>query len=81
MMRLPVVLLCAAAPLVSCKKADQSTPGKPESGGFVQNTYRNDFFGFSYLLPKEWHRCDRCSLINPDDVKAGWRLGTTKTGN
>ena len=28
---------------------------KPDDGSFVRNTYRNDFFGFSYVLPGEWH--------------------------
>jgi hypothetical protein len=25
-------------------------------GSFVRNTYRTDFFGFSYVLPGEWHK-------------------------
>jgi hypothetical protein len=51
-----LVLLCAATPLVSCQKSAKSnTTPKPDDGSFVQNTYRNDFFGFSYQLPREWH--------------------------
>lgn len=51
------MLLCAATPLVSCQQSTtSSTTPKPDSGSFVQNTYRNDFFGFSYPLPGEWHR-------------------------
>ena len=51
-----VVLLCATTPLVSCQQSTKSsTTPKPDSGSFVQNTYRNDFFGFSYPLPGEWH--------------------------
>src|SRR5215467_4697200 len=69
MMRLAlVVLLCAAAPLVSCKKANRiGTPGNLDSGVFVQNTYKSDFFGFSYLLPKEWHR----SRVTPNALPRG----------
>lgn len=50
-----LVLLCAAL-LVSGQQSTKSTATpKPDSGNFVQNTYRNDFFGFSYPLPGEWH--------------------------
>jgi hypothetical protein len=52
-----VVLLCAATPLVNCQQSTKSnTTPKPDDGSFVQNTYRNDFFGFSYVLPEEWHK-------------------------
>jgi hypothetical protein len=52
-----LVLLCAAAPLASCQESTKSTaPPKPDSGSFVQNTYRSDFFGFSYPLPGEWNK-------------------------
>jgi hypothetical protein len=52
-----VVLLCAATPLVNCQQSTKSsTTPKPDDGSFVQNTYRNDFFGFSYVLPREWHK-------------------------
>src|SRR5208283_4091384 len=52
-----IVLLCAATPLVNCKQSTKSsTTPKPDDGSFVQNTYRNDFFGFSYVLPGEWHK-------------------------
>jgi hypothetical protein len=44
-------------PLVSCQKSTKKgTALKPDSGNFTQNTYRNDFFGFSYPLPEEWHQ-------------------------
>jgi len=62
------VLLCAATTLVSCQ---QSTNGsatlKPDSGNFAENTYRNDFFGFSYPLPKEWHK----SRVSPSPLPSG----------
>src|SRR6266403_2389260 len=52
-----VVLLCAATPLVNCQQSTKSsTTPKPDDGSFVRNTYRNDFFGFSYVLPGEWHK-------------------------
>ena len=52
-----LVLLCAVTPLVSCEKSTQkATVLKPDSGNFTENTYRNDYFGFSYPLPKEWHK-------------------------
>ena len=63
-----LVLLCAAAPLVSCQEStNSSTTLKPDSGNFAQNTYRNDFFGFSYPLPKEWHR----SSVSPSTLPSG----------
>ena len=51
------VLLCAATSLANCQQSTRSgaTP-KPDDGSFVRNTYRNDFFGFSYVLPGEWHK-------------------------
>jgi hypothetical protein len=62
------VLLCAATPLVSCQESTKSrTPLKPDSGNFVQNTYRNDFFGFSYALPGEWHK----SRVSPSPLPSG----------
>jgi hypothetical protein len=52
-----VVLLCAATSLLNCQQPTKSsTTPKPDDGSFVQNTYRNDFFGFSYALPREWHK-------------------------
>jgi len=52
-----LLLLCAATLLVSCTQSTKSsTAPKPDSGSFVQNIYRNDFFGFSYTLPGEWHK-------------------------
>lgn len=51
------VLLCATTPLVNCQQSTKSsTTPKPDDGSFVRNTYRNDFFGFSYVLPEEWHK-------------------------
>lgn len=62
------VFLCAATIFVSCQ---QSTKGnatlQPDSGNFAQNTYRNDFFGFSYPLPKEWHK----SRVSPSRLPSG----------
>lgn len=51
------MLLCAATPLVNCQESTKSssTP-KPDDGSFAQNTYKSDFFGFSYALPREWHK-------------------------
>src|ERR1700732_1667119 len=52
-----LVLLCGTIPLVNCQRSPKSnTTPKPDEGSFVQNTYRNDFFGFSYALPREWHK-------------------------
>lgn len=52
-----VVLLCAATPLINCQQSTKSTATpRPDDGSFVRNTYRNDFFGFSYVLPGEWHK-------------------------
>ena len=52
-----VVLLCAATSLVNCQQSPKSnTAPKPNDGSFVHNTYKNDFFGFSYSLPGEWHK-------------------------
>jgi hypothetical protein len=52
-----LVLLCAATPLINCQQSSKSsTTPKPDEGSFVQNTYRNDFFGFSYALPRGWHK-------------------------
>jgi len=52
-----LVLLCAATFLVNCQQSTKSdtTPG-PDKGTFIQNTYRNDFFGFTYALPGGWHK-------------------------
>jgi len=52
-----LVLLCAATSLVNCRQSTKNdTTPRPDNGTFVQNTYRNDFFGFSYSLPGEWHK-------------------------
>jgi hypothetical protein len=52
-----LLLLCAATSLVNCQQSTKSsTSPKPDDGSFVENTYRNDFFGFSYPLPGEWHK-------------------------
>jgi len=52
-----LLLLCVLTPLISCQKStEKGTALKPDSGNFTQNTYRNDFFGFSYPLPGEWRQ-------------------------
>jgi hypothetical protein len=63
-----LVLLCATTPLVSCQQSTKSssTP-KPDDGSFVQNTYKNYFFGFSYPLPGEWHK----SRVAPSPLPSG----------
>jgi len=62
------VFLCAATTLVSCQQsAKGSATLKPESGNFAQNTYRNDFFGFSYPLPEKWHK----SRVSPSSLPSG----------
>lgn len=63
-----LVLLCAATPFVSGQQSTKSggTP-KPEDGSFVQNTYHNDFFGFSYVLPSQWHK----SRVAPAPLPSG----------
>ena len=64
-----VVLLCVATPLVSCQQSTRrSTTPKPDNGSFVQNTYRNDFFGFSYTLPGEWHKSRVASAPLPSSA-------------
>jgi hypothetical protein len=63
-----IVLLCAATSLVHCQQSTKiSTTPKPDDGSFVRNTYRNDFFGFSYTLPGEWHK----SKVVPADLPSG----------
>jgi len=68
MKRLLLVLLCAATPVVNCQQSTRSsTTPKPDDGSFVQNMYRNDFFGFSYTLPREWHK----SRVTPAALPSG----------
>jgi hypothetical protein len=63
-----VVLLCAATPLVSCQQSIKSSAApKPDDGSFARNTYRNNFFGFSYVLPGEWHK----SSVAPGALPSG----------
>jgi len=63
-----VVLLCAAAPLVNCQQSTRNTATpQPDYGSFVRHTYRNDFFGFSYTLPGEWHK----SRVTPSPFPSG----------
>jgi hypothetical protein len=63
-----VVLLCAATSLVNCQQSTKSkTTPKPDDGSFVQTTYKNDFFGFSYTLPGEWHK----SKVAPTALPSG----------
>ena len=55
--------------------ATVSINGKPSSahptisleGSFAKNTYKNDFFGFSYTLPGEWHK----SSVTPGALPSG----------
>jgi hypothetical protein len=63
-----LVLLCTATSFVNCQQTTKSsaTP-KPDYGSFVRNTYRNDFFGFSYTLPREWHK----STVAPGALPSG----------
>ena len=68
MKRLPLfLLLCAVTTLVNCQQSTKSTPSGPDSGSFDKNTYRNDFFGFSYTLPGEWHK----SRVTPSPLPSG----------
>jgi len=63
-----VVLLCSAVSLVNCQQPTKSsTTPKPDEGTFVQNTYKNDFFSFSYALPREWHK----SKVAPAALPSG----------
>ncbi len=63
-----LVLLCATTHLVNCQQSTKSgTTPKPNEGSFVHNTYRNDFFGFSYALPGEWHK----SSVAPAALPSG----------
>jgi hypothetical protein len=69
MKKLPLlVLLCATTSLVNCQQSTKSsTTPKPDDGSFVRNAYRNDFFGFSYTLPGEWHK----SRVAPAALPSG----------
>ena len=61
-----VVLPCAATSLVNCQQPTKSsTTPMPDEGSFVQNTYRNDFFGFSHALPREWQESSAVPAIFP----------------
>jgi len=52
-----LVLLSVTTPFVNGQQAaDSSAAPKPDSGSFIENTYKSDFFGFSYLLPGEWQK-------------------------
>src|SRR6266536_41305 len=76
-----LVLLCAATPLVSCQQSTKSsTTPKPDDGSFVQNTYRNDFFGFSYPLTRAWYK----SRVAPSPLPSGafyLFIGNRNTGH
>jgi len=51
------LLLCAATLFANCQQSTKrNTTPKPDDGSFVHNTYRNEFFGFSYSLPGGWHK-------------------------
>lgn len=68
MKKLSLLVLLCSAPLLSCQTSPQSSAtAKPDSGSFAQNTYKNDFFGFSYTLPKEWHK----SRVSPSPLPPG----------
>ena len=68
MKRLAFLLLCAVPVLLSCQRSTtRSATPKPDGGNFAQNTYRNEFFGFSYSLPKEWHK----SRVSPSPLPSG----------
>jgi hypothetical protein len=68
MRRLLLVLLCAATPVINCQQSTRSsTRPRPDDGSFVQNTYRSDFFGFSYTLPGEWQK----SRVTPAALPSG----------
>ena len=61
------VLLCATTTLACQQSTKGSATPKPDTGNFAQITYRNDFFGFSYTLPKEWHK----SSVSPSPLPSG----------
>jgi hypothetical protein len=62
------VLLVAATLLINCQQATKSsTTPKPDDGSFVQNAYRNDFFGLSYAMPREWYK----SRVAPAALPSG----------
>src|SRR5438552_17712743 len=76
-----LVLLCAATPVVNCKQSTKSgTTPRPDNGTFVQNTYRNDFFGFSYALPGEWHKSKVVPAALPSGVYYLF-IGDRETGH
>ena len=63
-----LALLCVATSVVSCQHSAKNTgPLGPDSGTFSHSTYRNDFFGFSYSLSREWHR----SRVSPAPLPGG----------
>lgn len=65
---LVLVLLCLATTNGSCQQSSKrGVTLKPDSGNFAQGTYRNDFFGFSYKLPKEWVK----SGVSPSPLPPG----------
>jgi len=48
-------------------KLPNAHPTNSPEGSFVESTYRNDFFGFSYTLPAEWHK----SSLTPATLPSG----------
>jgi Gram-negative bacterial TonB protein C-terminal len=48
-------------------KSPNAHPTISPEGSFAKNTYRNDFFGFSYTLPGEWHK----SSVTPGALPSG----------
>jgi len=62
-----LLLLSVTASLVGSQQSTKGNTPKPDDGSFVENTYRNDFFGFSYSLPGEWHK----SRVAPSALPPG----------
>jgi hypothetical protein len=61
-----LVLLCVATTIGNCQQSTKASGTQtPDSGNFAQNAYRNDFFGFSYPLPKEWHKSTESPSVLP----------------
>jgi hypothetical protein len=62
------VLLCVATTIGTCQQSTKRRAiPKPDAGNYAHNTYRNDFFGLSYPLPKDWHK----STASPSPLPSG----------
>ena len=55
------------APLRAQQSTKRNSTPKPDEGSFDRNTYRNDFFGFTYQLSRDWHR----SRVTPSPLPSG----------